>query len=80
MAGLESLSILYGVGAVLSPNRGRTVGVLGKWEIKTSCADRAKDSPLLMTSLKASRSSGYFATGLQKFQAWPAQSSTVNAM
>ena len=35
--------------------------------------------PSLMTSRKASRSSGNFATGLQKFQLWPAQSSTVRA-
>jgi len=56
------------------------VGVLEKWEIKTLLSDRTMYPPLLMTSLRAFRSSGYFATGLQKFQAWPAQSSTVNAM
>lgn len=36
-------------------------------------------SPSFTTSLKAWRSSGYFATGLQKFHDWPAQSSTVKA-
>jgi hypothetical protein len=40
MTRLGSLLISHGVGAVLSPNRGRIVGALEKWEIKTSCPPR----------------------------------------
>jgi hypothetical protein len=38
MAELESLLILYGVDVVLSPSRGKIVGALEKWEIRTSCS------------------------------------------
>jgi hypothetical protein len=36
-----------------------------------------KSVPEAMTSLKAFRSEGNLATGLQKLKGWPAQSSTM---
>lgn len=69
MTELESLLILNGVDGVLSLNRGKIVGALEISEIKTLSPSRMDHLPLLMTSLRACRSSGYLATGLQKFQA-----------
>ena len=47
--------------------------------IQTPERQTERYAPSLMTSRSACLSSGYFATGLQKFHDWPAQSSTVSA-
>jgi hypothetical protein len=62
----------------LNPIQGRSVGDLGLygWYVADKFGAWV-NPPSLIISLSAWRSSGYLATGLQKFHDWPAQSSTV---
>lgn len=69
-------------GEVPSRNRGRIedgLQVRAESAFMTPIGETLKVIPSRITSLKASRSSGYFATGLQKLCDWPAQSSTVRS-
>lgn len=70
MAGLVSMWTLYVLGVARSPNQGRIEGGLPETNRVVSSHSRSavKVVPSRITSRSACRSSGYFATGLQKLK------------